>query len=58
MMPALFCHGHERRRDTTAPHQSISGHKTLSALERYLDVTDEEKLEAIAKLNFFRSRIQ
>ena len=32
--------------------QSISGHKSLSALERYLDVTDEEKLEAIAKLIF------
>ena len=32
--------------------QSISGHKTLSALERYLDVSDEQKLNAIAKLSF------
>lgn len=32
--------------------QSISGHKTLSALERYLDVSDQQKRNAIAKLNF------
>lgn len=32
--------------------QSISGHKTLSALERYLEVTDDQKRQAIAKLVF------
>jgi integrase/recombinase XerD len=32
--------------------QSISGHKTLSALERYLDVSDSHKRSAIAKLSF------
>lgn len=32
--------------------QSISGHRTLSALERYLGVTDQHKDHAIASLNF------
>ena len=32
--------------------QSISGHRTLSALERYLGVTDQHKENAIAALNF------
>lgn len=32
--------------------QSISGHRTLSALERYLGVTDQHKQNAIAALDF------
>jgi integrase/recombinase XerD len=32
--------------------QSISGHRTLAALERYLGVTDEQKKSAIATLVF------
>lgn len=32
--------------------QSISGHRSLAALERYLGVTDEQKLSAIATLDF------
>lgn len=32
--------------------QSISGHKTLAALEKYLGVTDKQKKQAIASLNF------
>jgi len=32
--------------------QSISGHRTLAALERYLGVTDEQKQNAIATLDF------
>ena len=32
--------------------QSISFHKTLSALERYLDVSDEQKFQAISQLSF------
>ena len=32
--------------------QSISGHRTLAALERYLGVTDQHKENAIAALNF------
>jgi integrase/recombinase XerD len=32
--------------------QSISGHRTLAALERYLGVTDEQKQNAIATLVF------
>lgn len=32
--------------------QSISGHRTLAALSRYLDVTDEQKQSAIFSLNF------
>jgi integrase/recombinase XerD len=32
--------------------QSISGHRTLAALARYLDVTDEQKQSAIFSLNF------
>jgi integrase/recombinase XerD len=32
--------------------QSISGHRTLAALERYLGVTDQHKQNAIAVLNF------
>lgn len=32
--------------------QSISGHRTLTALELYLGVTDEQKQNAIATLNF------
>ena len=32
--------------------QSISGHRTLSALERYLGVTDQQKQSAIATLDF------
>ncbi|MGB7440114.1 MAG: site-specific integrase [Coleofasciculaceae cyanobacterium] len=32
--------------------QSISGHRTLAALERYLGVTDEQKENAIATLDF------
>jgi integrase/recombinase XerD len=32
--------------------QSISGHRTLAALERYLGVTDQQKQSAIATLNF------
>jgi integrase/recombinase XerD len=33
--------------------QSISGHRTLAALERYLGVTDQQKQSAIATLDFF-----
>jgi integrase/recombinase XerD len=32
--------------------QSISGHKSLSALQRYIDVTEKDKEMAIASLNF------
>jgi integrase/recombinase XerD len=32
--------------------QEISGHRTLSALQRYIDVTDEDKKRAIATLSF------
>lgn len=32
--------------------QSISGHRTLAALERYLGVTDQHKESAITALNF------
>ena len=32
--------------------QAISGHRTLSALERYLGVTDKQKQSAIASLDF------
>jgi integrase/recombinase XerD len=32
--------------------QSISGHRTLAALERYLGVTDQQKQNAISALNF------
>ena len=32
--------------------QSISGHRTLAALERYLGVTDQQKQNAISTLNF------
>lgn len=32
--------------------QSISGHRTLAALERYLEVTDQQKENAIATLEF------
>ena len=32
--------------------QSISGHRTLAALERYLGVTDQQKQSAIATLDF------
>jgi integrase/recombinase XerD len=32
--------------------QSISGHRSLAALERYLGVTDQHKENAIAALNF------
>jgi integrase/recombinase XerD len=32
--------------------QAISGHRTLGALERYLGVTERQKLNAIATLNF------
>jgi integrase/recombinase XerD len=32
--------------------QEISGHQTLSALQRYLEVKPEQKKEAIAALNF------
>jgi integrase/recombinase XerD len=32
--------------------QSISGHKSLSALQRYIDVTDKDKEMAIATLSF------
>lgn len=32
--------------------QAISGHKTLSALERYLGVTEQQKQSAIATLDF------
>ena len=32
--------------------QSISGHRTLAALERYLGVTDQQKQNAISVLNF------
>lgn len=32
--------------------QSISGHRTLAALERYLGVTDQQKENAIATLDF------
>lgn len=32
--------------------QSISGHKTLDILERYLEVSDKHKESAISKLNF------
>lgn len=32
--------------------QAISGHRTLSALERYLGVTDNQKKSAISTLNF------
>jgi len=32
--------------------QSISGHRTLAALERYLGVTDRHKENAVAALNF------
>jgi integrase/recombinase XerD len=32
--------------------QSISGHKSLSALQRYIDVTDKDKEMAISTLNF------
>ena len=32
--------------------QAISGHRTLSALERYLGVTEKQKQSAIATLNF------
>jgi len=34
--------------------QSISGHRTLAALARYLDVTEEQKQSAISALNFWR----
>ena len=33
--------------------QAISGHKTLSALERYLGVTEQQKETAISTLDFF-----
>lgn len=33
--------------------QSISGHRTLAALAKYLDVTDEQKQSAIFSLNFW-----
>ncbi|MBD1998053.1 tyrosine-type recombinase/integrase [Leptolyngbya sp. FACHB-541] len=32
--------------------QSISGHKSLSALQRYIDVTEKDKEMAIATLSF------
>lgn len=32
--------------------QSISGHRTLAALERYLGVTEQQKQNAISTLNF------
>ena len=32
--------------------QAISGHRTLAALERYLGVTDKQKLHAISTLDF------
>ena len=32
--------------------QAISGHRTLGALERYLGVTEKQKLNAISTLNF------
>jgi integrase/recombinase XerD len=32
--------------------QAISGHRTLAALERYLGVTDKQKLRAISTLDF------
>ena len=32
--------------------QAISGHKTLSALERYLGVTEQQKESAIATWDF------
>ena len=32
--------------------QSISGHRTLAALERYLGVTDQQKQNALSTLNF------
>ncbi len=32
--------------------QAISGHKTLSALERYLGVTEQQKESVIATLDF------
>jgi integrase/recombinase XerD len=32
--------------------QAISGHRTLSALERYLGVTEKQKQNAIASLDF------
>jgi integrase/recombinase XerD len=36
--------------------QEISGHKTLAALQRYVEVTDQDKEAAIAALNFHRLR--
>ncbi|MBD2156727.1 site-specific integrase [Leptolyngbya sp. FACHB-16] len=33
--------------------QSISGHKSLSALQRYIDVTEKDKEMAIGTLNFW-----
>ncbi|ELS02732.1 site-specific recombinase XerD [Xenococcus sp. PCC 7305] len=33
--------------------QAISGHRTLAALERYLGVTEQQKENAIAALNFY-----
>ena len=39
--------------------QSISGHKSLSALQRYIDVTEKDKEMAIATLSFLhRAAIQ
>jgi integrase/recombinase XerD len=32
--------------------QAISGHRSLSALERYLGVTEQQKQSAIASLDF------
>lgn len=32
--------------------QAISGHRTLTSLQRYLEVTDEDKAKAIFSLNF------
>ena len=37
--------------------QAISGHKTLSALERYLGVTEQQKETAISTLDFFKSQL-
>ena len=34
--------------------QAISGHESLAALQKYLEVKDEDKLSAIQSLSFFR----
>ena len=40
------------RAEILTPTQTISGHRTLAALERYLGVTELQKENAISMLDF------